>query len=453
VTPPPPGKDATGRLLIGVLAGVMGSFVVTLIVAQTTSAEIETLADTIVSTTAPSIAHLAGLRGAVFEAELTLSEHLRKGDADVSAFEKSLAVLNEHVQRYLTLPVLSGEQPYWRETQTALVRFDDAVRKTIELVTTRRNAEALREFSNGVQPAGERLIESSLRAIDFHAQNSRQFASRIKEARRRSIVVARVLTVMCVALGIAGLLLILAQARRHRFLIDAHVRFHEARADELEQFAGRVAHDLRNPLFAAKMAAELALARLPDAAREAVTRIQRSLSRADALTNDLLDFARSGAQPEPGARTDVGEVLSDFLRGIAPEAEELQIQLSLEPTPPVLVACGPGVYLSLVGNLVRNAIKYMGRSATRHITVRVTEDESAVRTEISDTGPGIAAENLASLFEPYFRVGQDRAKEGLGLGLATVKKLAEGHHGRVGVTSERGKGSTFWFTLPRAGSL
>lgn len=55
------------------------------------------------------------------------------------------------------------------------------------------------------------------------------------------------------------------------------------------------------------------------------------------------------------------------------------------------------------------------------------------------------------VFEPYFR-GQAGGAEGLGLGLATVKKLAEGHGGRVGVTSERGKGSTFWFELPRAGS-
>jgi signal transduction histidine kinase len=55
------------------------------------------------------------------------------------------------------------------------------------------------------------------------------------------------------------------------------------------------------------------------------------------------------------------------------------------------------------------------------------------------------------LFEPYFRVGHDRTKEGLGLGLATVKRLAEGHHGSAGVSSELGKGSTFWFELPRAG--
>jgi signal transduction histidine kinase len=120
--------------------------------------------------------------------------------------------------------------------------------------------------------------------------------------------------------------------------------------------------------------------------------------------------------------------------------------------PPVLVACSAGVYLALVGNLVRNAIKYMGQAPARRITVRVREEGAWVHTEIEDTGPGIPAASLQSLFEPYFRMMKDRGAEGLGLGLATVKKLVEGHQGRVGVSSEPGLGSTFWFALPRAGS-
>jgi signal transduction histidine kinase len=105
-----------------------------------------------------------------------------------------------------------------------------------------------------------------------------------------------------------------------------------------------------------------------------------------------------------------------------------------------------------VGNLVRNAIKYMGDSATRRIVVRVREEGERVRTEVADTGPGIPPETRASLFELYFRGRHERGKEGLGLGLATVKRLAEAHGGSVGVSSEVGRGSTFHFLLPRAGS-
>jgi len=116
-------------------------------------------------------------------------------------------------------------------------------------------------------------------------------------------------------------------------------------------------------------------------------------------------------------------VLEDLVRDISPDAAQRGIEIDLQSVPPVMVASSPGVYLSLAGNLVRNAIKYMGDRPIRRVSVRVTLEGTAVRTEVIDTGPGIAAQNLASLFEAYFRIGADRGNEGLGLGLATVKKL------------------------------
>ena len=72
-----------------------------------------------------------------------------------------------------------------------------------------------------------------------------------------------------------------------------------------------------------------------------------------------------------------------------------------------------------------------------------------VRVAVTDSGRGIAAAHLGRLFEPFYRVpGQDRPT-GVGLGLAIVKEIVKAHGGSVGVTSELGKGSTFWFTLPQ----
>jgi signal transduction histidine kinase len=452
-----PDKDASGPLVVLLVVVVMGGLVLTSIVSQRTSAKVGSLSNAIVFTTAPSIERLTALRSVVFETQLILSEYLREGPASApkrsADLEVSLKALNNGVQGYLDLPLLDGEKPYWREIQESLIHLDEAVRRTRELAALGEASAAQRAFSGRVGPAGRQLVEATFKAIEFHARKSQSFALQMGAARHRANAIANILNIICVMLGTAGLLLVLRQTRRQRALMQAHSRFHELRAAELEKFAGRVAHDIRNPLSSARLAAELVLRRGEgDGQKEQAARILRSLSRAEAITTGLLDFARSGAQPEPGARTDAGEVLRDFVRGMSPEAQRLQIDLSLEPVPPVGVLCSPGVYLSLVGNLVRNAIKYMGDSATRHITVRVSEGSSAVRTEVADTGPGIAAANLPSLFEPYFRASQDRGKEGLGLGLATVKKLAEGHHGSVGVASEPGKGTTFWFMLPRAGS-
>jgi signal transduction histidine kinase len=295
------------------------------------------------------------------------------------------------------------------------------------------------------------LVDSSLRAIEFNAQAGRALAARITRTRQRTGWMSIGLAGACAVLGLAGALLLYRQSLSRRALVDAYAKFLEQRAAELEQFAGRVAHDIRNPLATASMNAEVMLRRGADEpATEALNRIIRSLSRANAITTDLLEFARSGARPDPGARTNVQEVMAELTTGIGPDAERADIDLHFEPVPPVFVACSKGVYLSLVGNLVRNALKYMDEAQPRRVVVRVIVEGDRIRTEVSDTGPGIPEEKLPSLFDAYFRA--NRATEGLGLGLATVKKLAEGHDGSVGVTTAVGRGSTFWFVLPKAGS-
>ena len=115
---------------------------------------------------------------------------------------------------------------------------------------------------------------------------------------------------------------------------------------------------------------------------------------------------------------------------------------------PVSAACNRGVLTSVVSNLMRNAEKYMSDSPVRRITLRVAESGPLVRVEVEDTGPGVAPEIREAIFEPYVRA-DGATQPGLGLGLATVKRLCVAHGGEVGVRSTLGQGSTFWFTLPR----
>jgi signal transduction histidine kinase len=437
-------------------AAVVGSFLVTNFIVHRSSAAVGALAEGIIHNSAPSIEHLAAVRRAVLETELALSRFihepaLRPELGRTLEAERTRVMAGTH--EYLSLPVSPGEQRLWMDVQTSWLRFDSAVRQARELAESDANAEASDLFRRKVEPAGRHILEDVTRAIEYNAVLGREMAADIRETRQRSLWLSLGLTTVCCLLAVLVARMLHRQAGIRRALFDSHTRSLEERAAELEQFAGRVAHDIRNPLSAARMAAELAVRKNPDeAARDSIQRIIRSLSRADAITTALLDFARSGARPDPGARTELRTVIADVVGGFAAEAERAGIELRSEPIPPVLVACSTGVYLSLLGNLVRNAIKYMGDGATRRITIRLMEEGAFVRTEVSDTGPGIPSETLPSLFEPYFRGQHGGGPEGLGLGLATVKKLAEGHGGRVGVTSERGKGSTFWFELQRAGS-
>ena len=102
-----------------------------------------------------------------------------------------------------------------------------------------------------------------------------------------------------------------------------------------------------------------------------------------------------------------------------------------------------------------NAIKHMGEVGDRpQRSVRVSTAVAGprVRFEVTDTGPGLPAALVPVAFDPYVRGAGSRAP-GLGLGLATVRRLVEGHDGRYGVRSELGVGSTFWFELPAAPDL
>ena len=86
--------------------------------------------------------------------------------------------------------------------------------------------------------------------------------------------------------------------------------------------------------------------------------------------------------------------------------------------------------------------------SARRMAVRVVEERDVVKVEVEDTGPGIRADMLAAIFEPYVR-GTDVRQPGLGLGLATVKRIVEAYGGAVGARSVVGQGSCFWFALPR----
>jgi signal transduction histidine kinase len=248
---------------------------------------------------------------------------------------------------------------------------------------------------------------------------------------------------------VAGLLY--KSNRRFQKLEDEHRRGLQLRADELEQFAGRVAHDILGPLGAVSMALSIIeRSATPPATRQnALARAAASLTRVQRLVDGLLDFARAGAASGPDAAADVRASVLGLLDELQPEAVRARISLAAAPVPSCAVAASQGALLSLLGNLLRNAIKYMGTSEKREVALRIAASRGSVRFEVEDTGPGIPPNLLERIFQPYVRA-PGSAQPGIGLGLATVKRLVDAHGGAVGVKAAPGGGALFWFELPRA---
>ena len=222
-------------------------------------------------------------------------------------------------------------------------------------------------------------------------------------------------------------------------------------ADRLkDEFMAMLAHELRNPLAAIALGADLLKrAKLDDAkARFAAPAIERQAKQLQRLADDMLDIARAtyGKLTLKKERVDLLKTAKAIAALHANGPGSVKIKVYGKPG----WADGDPVRLQqMIGNLVDNAVKYGGRN----IAIRVTSAGGRCGVSVEDDGQGIAPELLPNLFKPFVQgVRQlDRPQGGLGLGLALVERLAALHGGNVDVHSAGvGKGSTFTFSLPAA---
>jgi len=331
----------------------------------------------------------------------------------------------------------------WARTSPRLDDVSRAVERAVAAVRARdpmAGAIVERELVPAMKEADAGLVE--LRAINF--DQGKLAAAQADQAWARTRRVTLVLDAVCAVLT-AGLAWLAYRSARRYAVAEAR------RADELDAFAARIAHDIRGPLTAPMSALQRISRDLDEGSphKKAADRGVRSLQRVDGMIRDLLTFARAAvAGPDEGARSALRAVVGGVVQDAEQEAAQARVRIETGELPACELACAPGVLTSIVGNLVGNAIKFMPPEATeRAVTIRgAMRARGCVRVEVADTGAGLPAEVQERIFEPYVRA--DACTPGLGLGLATVKRLVEAHGGRVGVSSRVGSGSVFWFEMP-----
>ena len=236
----------------------------------------------------------------------------------------------------------------------------------------------------------------------------------------------------------------------------------ERRASEeaLRRFLADASHELRTPLTSIRGYAELFRRGASDDPADtalAMRRIEQEGERMGVLVEDLLFLARAGqGRPIAHEPVDVVRVAADAVndaRAVDPTRE-----IELEAPDLLEVSGDDGRLRQVFANLLSNALTHT--SSGTPVTVRLRADDGWAEIEVSDRGPGLAADEAAHVFEPFYRAdparGRARAddwddEQGTGLGLAIVAAIAEAHGGDVGVTSEPGDGATFRVRLPVAG--
>jgi signal transduction histidine kinase len=259
-----------------------------------------------------------------------------------------------------------------------------------------------------------------------------------------------------IAYGLDGLSIMIVVAlavqaiRAHR----THRRALEARLDELQIFAVRLAHDIRGPLMPAMLALErMGKGVAPEhPAATLIERGVRSLRTIERLVEALLAFASAGTAPSRVESARADEVVDAVVSQNLDAAVEGGVDLKLECPRGLRVACSEGVLASILGNLVGNALKHMGDRKDRRVAVRACAKKGRVRIEVQDSGVGLPEGAANRIFDPFVRV--DARTKGLGLGLATAKRLVVAHGGTIGVEAAKPCGCLFWIDLPEApGSL
>ena len=234
---------------------------------------------------------------------------------------------------------------------------------------------------------------------------------------------------------------------------EAQLRDIDRRKDE---FLATLAHELRNPL--APMRNALHILRMKGSDKAAIEQVrgmmERQLAQMIRLIDDLLDISRitRGKLALRKERVDLAAIVADAVDTARPHIEasghELQVTL---PTEPVYLDADPVRLAQVLSNLLNNAAKYTERGGK--IWIVAEHREGHVELRVRDTGIGIPAESLSSIFEMFAQVDRSLEKShgGLGIGLTLVKRLVEMHGGSVEVRSDGvGKGTEFVVRLPAA---
>jgi PAS domain S-box-containing protein len=239
------------------------------------------------------------------------------------------------------------------------------------------------------------------------------------------------------------------ERRRAELSLQEHVQELARSNEELQQFAYVASHDLQEPLRMVASYTQLLARRyqgkLDADADEFIAYAVDGVNRMQRLIQDLLTYSRVGTRGHEFKPLDSGRALDKALANLKTLVDESEATVIQGKLPPVMA--DETQLIQLFQNLVGNALKFRGKTPPR-VLVEAEREGNEWRFTVEDNGIGIEPQYYERIFVIFQRLHGKEEYPGTGIGLAICKKIVERHGGRIGLESQPGQGTTFWFTLP-----
>ena len=222
--------------------------------------------------------------------------------------------------------------------------------------------------------------------------------------------------------------------------------------EELKSFVHVVSHDLKTPIISIQGFSRRLFKsyqnKLGDKGGRYVSQIESSARRMELLVSDLLELSSIGRVVSTFKDVPSHDIVSHVTTGLQDRLKEKGIELVVAQNLPTIHGDGERIY-QVFENLIVNAIKFMGNTEDPKIEIGNEDREAFHEFYVRDNGIGIDPKWHQKIFESFHRLKGIEDQEGTGLGLAIVDRIVNNHGGKVWVASEKGKGATFYFTLPK----
>jgi signal transduction histidine kinase len=442
-------KLAVGLLLIAAVFVVQGA-VNTLLARHDEQEAQSTYANSLAS-----IIEVGRIARDVDQQRIIVDDHVfEKQATDMAADEQRLAGITKDIQAartaYEPLTELPNEAQTWRAAQAALARFDAIVDQVVDLSRANKDVEARSRMTSALGDYADlsRLLDD---LIQLNRAGAHDAIDRVRALEQKTMDVQFGSRLV----GFGLVLLVGWWGSREIADHDRHVARHaaelEARNRDLDAFAGRVAHDIKNALGPVVIAPGMLRRSSRDSTRvsEIADRTERAARRAAAILDALLAFSRASRASEHDEPGSLRMAVKDVTDELAPLVARLDVTVHADDVPDVHVACPPGLLHILLANLCGNAVKFLEGQRERRVRISASIEGSSCRIDVEDSGPGIPEPAQEHLFEPFYRVEGSHVP-GTGIGLATARRIVESRGGRIAVTSALGQGARFSVWLPLA---